>query len=247
MKKRYSDEELLNIIKQKAEGLGRTPKIKEVGHQWVILDRFSNYNNALKLCGLIPNIRETYTKEELLNIIKDKCKELGRTPRSNEVTDIITSIKYHFGTWNKALEEAQIDINIKANNTGYNDEELIEIYINLCNKLDKFAESKDIYELGFSPNVFANRFKDLETLRNIIKNDSRLKISNHYFRNYKKKFTEKQMLEYVERINNDLDSKVNFEQFNEYLKKNKLPHASTICRYLRVRSYKDIFKVNMKG
>lgn len=54
-------------------------------------------------CGC--NRKKGYTDEELLNLIKEKAKELGRVPRCREMKEKST-IEKRFGTWNKALGKA---------------------------------------------------------------------------------------------------------------------------------------------
>lgn len=42
--------------------------------------------------------RAPYTKDELITLMKEKAKELGRTPTETEFKQFQTAIKY-FGTW----------------------------------------------------------------------------------------------------------------------------------------------------
>lgn len=51
-KKKYSDDCLLNILKFKAEELGRTPKCREVTKYWTIIRRFGSWNSALECAGI---------------------------------------------------------------------------------------------------------------------------------------------------------------------------------------------------
>ena len=59
MKKHYSNEELVEIIKQFSVEYGRTPKISElcVSKETYRL-RFGSFSNAIKLAGLQPNRRD---------------------------------------------------------------------------------------------------------------------------------------------------------------------------------------------
>lgn len=50
--KKYSDECLLNILRFKAEELGRTPKCREVARYWTIIRRFGSWNGALEYAGV---------------------------------------------------------------------------------------------------------------------------------------------------------------------------------------------------
>mgnify|MGYP001559942647 CR=1 FL=1 len=68
-----------------------------------------------------------YSKEELVIILTDYAKELGRTPKQNEVAynkDLPPINQFHlvFGAWNNALKSAGLRLNSIGN---YTDEELL--------------------------------------------------------------------------------------------------------------------------
>lgn len=73
-KKKYTDEQLINIIKDKANELGRSPYFKEVEGASVAAKRFGSWNNALKVAGLKVNKSkdrlEIGTKIGLLTVTK---------------------------------------------------------------------------------------------------------------------------------------------------------------------------------
>lgn len=54
---RYSDEDLLDALREKAEKLGRTPSKKDMTKPdaWTIRNRFGSWNKAVSASGLIPN------------------------------------------------------------------------------------------------------------------------------------------------------------------------------------------------
>ncbi|MGX1687607.1 homing endonuclease associated repeat-containing protein, partial [Bacillus subtilis] len=56
-RKTYTEENLIEILRQKAKELGRSPKTKEVKQWKTIKNHFGSYNTGLKAAGLIPNKR----------------------------------------------------------------------------------------------------------------------------------------------------------------------------------------------
>lgn len=111
MAKHYSKEYLLQVIKDKAKEVCRTPYAKEIpfNNALSIYARyFGSYNDAVKEAGLKPNREHhKYTKDEIISIIQKTAKKLKRTPTINEIKNVgITIISSKFGSWNNALIEA---------------------------------------------------------------------------------------------------------------------------------------------
>ena len=122
-KQKYTNEELLNILKAKAEELGRAPFGYELTQRVTIIKRFGRWNKALELAGVSIKSKEKYTTEELLDVLKAKAKELGRTPCHSEFPHA-TTISKRFGNWNKAREAAGLSIKRRDE---YTKEELLDI------------------------------------------------------------------------------------------------------------------------
>ena len=80
-----SDEELIDLLRAKAENLGRTPTRKDVDsdksmpNATTYADRFGSWSKALKAAGLSSNYN-SYSDEELISLLKAKAESLGRTP-----------------------------------------------------------------------------------------------------------------------------------------------------------------------
>ncbi|MCC5439782.1 hypothetical protein EJM73_06435 [Clostridium botulinum] len=86
MKNKYTDEYLKTIVLNKQKELGRTPKRREVSpHGFAIAQRFGEgkWNKALSKLGLEVNIPKSYTKNELIKIMKDWYKEKKIIPSVN--------------------------------------------------------------------------------------------------------------------------------------------------------------------
>lgn len=129
---KYSDEELLNIIRNKAKELGRTPKRKEIRQFSVIRDRFGSWTNAVVKAGLKP-IKIFGDKAHYIAIGKQFMKDCKKIPIMSDYDDSIylpstTAIRKKFGSWNKYLEECGFTLNVKrCENYNFTKEELILI------------------------------------------------------------------------------------------------------------------------
>ena len=114
---------MVDILKAKAERLGRVPLSYELLQKKIISKYFSSWNKALEEVRMRKIYKPKPTKEELLDIIRAKTKELGRTPLKREISHGGTIVE-HFGSWNKALEAAGIDKKYKRE---YTKEELLDM------------------------------------------------------------------------------------------------------------------------
>src|SRR5919201_2220131 len=73
IRKRYSDEQILDELRACAERLGRSPTMKEFAadaattvHPQTAIEHFGTWNRAKRLAGLVP--RRVATREELLGL-----------------------------------------------------------------------------------------------------------------------------------------------------------------------------------
>src|SRR5215831_12391415 len=76
IRKRYSDEQILEELRACAERLGRSPTMKEFGadagttvHPQTVIEHFGTWNRAKRAAGLVP--RRFATKDELLQLLRD--------------------------------------------------------------------------------------------------------------------------------------------------------------------------------
>ncbi|MED3440147.1 hypothetical protein P4393_11820, partial [Bacillus subtilis] len=106
----YTKDELIEMLQKLAKDLGRTPKFHEVSQSQSIINYFGSFNKGLEAAGLPINAIRTpykYTREELIQILLEAEKELGRPPKAKEIKQYY-AIRNHFGSFNKALEIAGI-------------------------------------------------------------------------------------------------------------------------------------------
>jgi predicted metal-dependent hydrolase len=125
--KKYTDEYLLNYLKELAVKLGRAPYIKDIIKAGEVscfsyVSHFGLFSNAVKAAGLVPNktgFQQKYTNEYLLNYLKELAQKLGRTPNTKDLNKpgVICSAVYaaYFGSINKAVIAAGLVPNKKGN------------------------------------------------------------------------------------------------------------------------------------
>jgi hypothetical protein len=121
MRRRYSDEQILEELRASAERLGRSPTMKEFAadgeaqmHPQTVIEHFGTWNAAKRAAGLMP--RRFATRGELLEQLRRLGEELGRTPTAQDIKDRrgsmpSTSLLWHtFGSLSSALREAGFDV-----------------------------------------------------------------------------------------------------------------------------------------
>ena len=114
MTRRYPDEELLQILRDKRDELGRAPLASEVSQRVTIRNRFGSWRDALIRAGIDPTKppKTIYSDEVLLEILREEFKKRGRPPKYYEVKQA-TTMQFRFGSWNKALEAAGLKVHYR--------------------------------------------------------------------------------------------------------------------------------------
>jgi hypothetical protein len=121
IRKRYTDEQILAELKACAERLGRSPTMREFSadskttvHPQTVIEHFGSWNRAKRKAGLVP--RRFATREELLALLKELGRELGRVPTARDIDEHrgrmpSKSLYWHtFGSLTNALREAGFDV-----------------------------------------------------------------------------------------------------------------------------------------
>lgn len=130
----YSEEELLNIVKNLANEMNRTPRLSDLNKREDLpspstyQNNFESWNAVLEKLD-IPRNRYNDRGDELLNHLREMSEKLGRTPRVSDIDDADnrpSSVHFHkqFGSWNNALRAAGLEIN-KIGGSRYTEEELL--------------------------------------------------------------------------------------------------------------------------
>jgi hypothetical protein len=121
IRKRYSDEEIVEQLLECARRLGRSPSMREFAadpetsvHPQTVIEHFGSWNAAKRRAGLVP--RRFATREELLQLLRELGERVGRTPTSRDLDDHrgsmpSKSLYWHtFGSLTNALREAGFDV-----------------------------------------------------------------------------------------------------------------------------------------
>jgi hypothetical protein len=121
IRKRYTDEQILEELAESAKRLGRSPTMREFAadpetsvHPQTVIEHFGSWNEAKRKAGLVP--RRFATREELLDLLKGLGEELGRVPSARDIEEHrgrmpSKSLYWHtFGSLANALREAGFDV-----------------------------------------------------------------------------------------------------------------------------------------
>lgn len=121
LRRRYSDEEILDQLRQAAARLGRSPTMREFAadpeasvHPQTVIEHFGTWNAAKRAAGLFP--RRFLTRDELLEQLRRLGEELGRVPTARDLakrrrTMPSASLYAHtFGSLANALREAGFEV-----------------------------------------------------------------------------------------------------------------------------------------
>ena len=121
IRRRYSDEEILDELRACAERLGRSPTMKEFAddpetsvHPQTVIEHFGSWNKAKRAAGLVP--RRFATREELLGLLRELGRSSGACRRRRTSTRTAgwmpsKSLYWHtFGSLTNALREAGFDV-----------------------------------------------------------------------------------------------------------------------------------------
>jgi len=121
LRRRYTDEQLLEELRASADRLGRSPTMKEFAadsgarvHPQTVIEHFGTWNAAKRAAGLVP--RRFVTREELIAVLRRLGDELERPPTARDLDERrgslpSKSLYWHtFGSLSNALREAGFDV-----------------------------------------------------------------------------------------------------------------------------------------
>jgi hypothetical protein len=121
LRRRYTDEQILEELRASAARLGRSPTMREFAadpdapiHPQTVIEHFGTWNAAKRAAGLTP--RRFISRDDLLDQLRAVGEELGRIPTARDVeerrqTMASKSLIWHtFGSLTAALREAGFDV-----------------------------------------------------------------------------------------------------------------------------------------
>jgi Homing endonuclease associated repeat len=121
LRRRYTDDEILEELREAARRLGRSPTMREFAqdeearvHPQTVIEHFGTWNAAKRAAGLYP--RRFLTRDELLEQLRALGQELGRTPSARDLAARGKSLPsaslyaHTFGSLANALREAGFEV-----------------------------------------------------------------------------------------------------------------------------------------
>lgn len=121
LRRRYTDEDILDELRQAAARLGRSPTMREFAqdaeakvHPQTVIEHFGTWNAAKRAAGLYP--RRFLTREELLEQLRSLGRELGRAPTARDLGERRRALPsaslyaHTFGSLANALREAGFEV-----------------------------------------------------------------------------------------------------------------------------------------
>jgi Homing endonuclease associated repeat len=121
LRRRYTDDEILDELRASAERLGKSPTMREFGadpesnvHPQTVIEHFGSWNAAKRSAGLLP--RRFATRDELLAALRALGEELQRPPTGADLDAHrgavpSKSLYWHtFGSLTDALRAAGFDV-----------------------------------------------------------------------------------------------------------------------------------------
>jgi hypothetical protein len=153
IRRRYTDEQIVEELRACAGRLGRSPTMKEFAgdretqvHPQTVIDHFGSWNAAKREAGLVP--RRFATRAELLGLLRDLGERLGRDPTArdldaNRASMPSKSLYWHtFGSLSTALREAGFDVPVGEERLERAVEQGVALALEL-GRLPKFADWAD--------------------------------------------------------------------------------------------------------
>lgn len=247
---RLSDKEVLRRLKSELERLNTSNqnvyelnKSKFMPSAKYFFNRFNtnSWNDILLMLGYSKDqlyIKE-YNNEELIRALQDYYKDTGLNPTVSAMEKLGYSHKTfsaHFGSFNNALIAAGLDINQEQTTVTHTDDELLQMYKELCTKLGRAATSNEINEyLPYKYDVFALRFGGLQNLRVLAGfNDGKTQVKK-----YTKKEIENKLIKQYKMYNRRLTNK-ELSQLSQ--QDGNFPSITTICRYFRTTKMSEVWE-----
>jgi hypothetical protein len=121
LRRRYTDEQILEELRASADRLGRSPTMREFAadadaqvHPQTVIEHFGSWNAAKRAAGLQP--RRFISRDEMLDQLRALGVELGRIPTARDLEErrgrmASKSLVWHtFGSLTQALREAGFDV-----------------------------------------------------------------------------------------------------------------------------------------
>lgn len=148
----FSDEELLQYLRDEAKNLDHSPAQKEIF--WVLREyikaRFKKWPYALKEAGLSSSAgaggktmekveEEKEQIDELLAKVREKAMELKKMPHPKDLPEVCDEIKKYIPDWGQVIQEANINLEELRHKAVYQIDDLEENYLIMLREIKQQA------------------------------------------------------------------------------------------------------------
>ncbi len=148
--------EMLTVITSLHDRVERAPKATELPEdcgfsQYDFYDEFGSWDEALETAGIDR-------KQSIINEIERVARKLGQVPSTVDMQEhsAYTSYSQHFGSWDDALEQAQL---ADAVDPAHGREAMLEVVKDLENRIGRIPKPTELPdECEFSPTDFYTEF-----------------------------------------------------------------------------------------
>ena len=144
-----------------------------------ILRHFPRWNDAVQAAGLSPldkrgrpDVEKGYSREELLQKVREVAKSLGKDILTEAEFTKITKVSYRpihrlFGDWQKFLSEAGLQIH-PLNKQKIPDSELFDDYLRVVKETGLYPSYSQFHiRSKYSKGVYENRFNGFKNFRKL--------------------------------------------------------------------------------
>jgi len=218
---KISKDDLISEIQRLYNKLDKIPSSHDISKHseyslQPYINEFTTWNNSLKQAGFEPNNKHDVQKEQLINELKRLSNELNKTPSLKDMREYgkfsCSPYKDKFGSWNNALKEVGLDINVNYNITR---DDLINEVKRLSDKLNRTPKQKDMRNKGkWSMNTYRNQFG---SWNNALK-EAELEINEEY------SIPKNQLINHLKKLANELNRTPSLNDMREYGKWSAHPY-----------------------
>ncbi|PEM69340.1 homing endonuclease associated repeat-containing protein [Bacillus pseudomycoides] len=175
-----------------------------------------------------------YTDKELLNILIQSSKKLGRTPRLKDVKEYGTIVS-RFESWNNALEKAGLPVNKERSYAHISNDQLISIVKNWIKEHNKIPTRKEWAELDNVPSSETYRTRFQKTWAEFIEMIGYGKAKKNHYRFKNANLSNKEIFtQFKNEIHNILkktNKAITTDLFNEYKDPDFLSSHGLLARF----------------
>lgn len=239
LSRKITKEELIERFNKLHNELQRVPTQTEMGHREPIKRLYGGYNEFLRDLDHLPNFLRT--KDDYIKYIRNLHKELIHVPSLSDLEHrgiYRLSIYEIFGSYNNLLIAAGFEAREKIY-TDKTREELLADYIELCNKIGRWATTRELESID----IYENRFGSIIEVRKLVLNDPKLLIENKTIKEQHQKYTDRDIENFLKKSIKIYGETIRTADLIAHLKEIEGPSINTIMKRHKVTSFRKLIEI----